>query len=483
MATTPLTRLRGVRFAVLAAAVLSLACFNLSYRLGQEAVNEWDEALYAVSAWESVTSGQWIATTFMGEIDYYNTKPPLNIWLIKLAFKAFGANLISLRMASAAAAWLTVLVLLVWTRRKFGAAVSLLSSLVLATTFGFIYIHAGRSANTDALFALLVLLTVVTLVAEDTQPWHRVLLGPILAGVFLLRGMAILMPLTIVAIVLIAGRRQARRRPWLPSGLAALLFLLPVGSWAIARYWFDRWEFFSRLVGYDFVERSVRSIEGHGGGPLYYLDILQRHQYDWLAAAALALLLHPIPRARILAALSRWRDDRLTLTLVAWGTATLLVPTLMQTKLSWYLNPFYPLFALGVGAALSRALGALGAVSRPRLVALTVAAPVVLGVAEARLLWYSFNYRDLSLSEQGLLMAERSSLAGARLLLSEFNRSGIFVASAVVGAVPERLPEACCLASGSRAGDYLLLEVEAPAAQFELVQSRGSHRLYRRRDD
>ena len=28
---------------------------------------------------------------------------------------------------------------------------------------------------------------------------------------------------------------------------------------------------------------------------------------------------------------------------------TVLIPTLMQTKLAWYLNPFYPLFALLVG--------------------------------------------------------------------------------------------------------------------------------------
>ena len=97
-----------------AAAALGLAAFNLTFRLGSEVVSEWDEALYAISAWEMGRSGNIVATTLLGTLDYYNTKPPLNIWLIAGSFKAFGINLFSLRVVSASAAWLTVLVLLLW---------------------------------------------------------------------------------------------------------------------------------------------------------------------------------------------------------------------------------------------------------------------------------------------------------------------------------------------------------------------------------
>src|SRR5712671_1771091 len=97
-------------FTTLAVLVLALAAFNLTFRLGREVVTEWDESLYAISASEMVTSGHWIGVTYFGELDYYNSKPPLNVWLIALAFKAFGTNLWSLRLASAGCAWLTVLV-------------------------------------------------------------------------------------------------------------------------------------------------------------------------------------------------------------------------------------------------------------------------------------------------------------------------------------------------------------------------------------
>src|SRR6188472_2907303 len=74
----------------LAALTLLLAALNIGYRLDREVVTTWDESLYAVSAAEMVRSGNWLVTTFQGDVDYYNTKPPLNIWLIATSFKLFG---------------------------------------------------------------------------------------------------------------------------------------------------------------------------------------------------------------------------------------------------------------------------------------------------------------------------------------------------------------------------------------------------------
>ena len=76
-----------------------------------------------------------------------------------------------------------------WVRRAVSPVIALLASLILATSFGFLYDHSGRNANTDALFTLLVLLTVVTLWAADQRLWRLVWLGPISAACFLLRGM------------------------------------------------------------------------------------------------------------------------------------------------------------------------------------------------------------------------------------------------------------------------------------------------------
>ncbi len=482
-----------------AVAVLCLAAFNLTFRLGSEFVTEWDESLYANSAWEAVHNGNWIGTTFMGALDYYNTKPPLNVWLIALSFKAFGVSLISLRAASTLSTFLTVLVLQIWARKCFGSLVALLSSLVLSTTFGFFYLHSGRSANTDAPFTLFMLLTVVTLWAETRRPWLRVWLGPLLAATFLLRGMAVLMPLALVVVVLVMrrdrkavedaapGLTEGPRRGaiiWLPTLVAIVLSVAPVAAWAIARFRVDKWRFFERMIMYDFVSRSVESLEGHGGGPLYYLNILQKHQYDWLLVAVVAWLVFPVPWRQLRGMLSRERDpEGLRRLLAAWAGVTLVIPTLMLTKTPWYLNPFYPLFALCVGIIIARSfsLSTSRVVPRRRLQVLSGVLLAMLVLAETKMLWYSFSFRDVNLSDQGLILAERRQLTGQRLCRNRQSRAAIFVATAVVGAEMLQTEELAEFLRDSRPGDYLLCTNPCDSPELHLVRTNGQYFLYRRR--
>src|SRR5689334_14450467 len=112
---------------MLAGAVLAVAAFNLSFRIGHEMVQVWDESLYAISAGEMLASGNWIGTTFLGSLDYYNSKPPLQIWLVALSFKTFGAGLVSLRVPAMVCAWLTVAVLVAWAWRAFGRGIAVVA--------------------------------------------------------------------------------------------------------------------------------------------------------------------------------------------------------------------------------------------------------------------------------------------------------------------------------------------------------------------
>jgi len=470
-------------YAAFAAGVLGLAFFNFAFRLGSEFVHDWDESLYGTSAWEAVRDGSWIGTTFRGELDYYNAKPPLMVWLIALAFKAFGTNLISLRLASAVSAWLTVAVLQRWARRCFGPFVALITSLVLATTFGFVHVHSGRSAATDALFTLFMSLTVVTLWAEEARPWRRVWLGPLLAGTFLLRGMAVLMPVALVATVATATRRP-REAFWKPTLAAAAVFLLLVAPWFVARYAVDGLAFFRPMFVQDFLVRSLRPIEEHAGGPLYYLDILQKHHYDWLLAGAVALLLLPLPWRKLRALATNWRDrDGLRVLLAAWAGCTLAIPTVMQTKTPWYLNTFYPMFAVGLALSLAPGL-ASARVSLPRWRAMTTLGAFLLALvlAEGKLIWYSFHYRDLRLSGQSLLLEERYQLRSRRVYMHPLARADWFVAEAVVGAAPQPALDRIGFFNASRSGDYLLGTETCDDPELKLVRTNGRQYLCRRFD-
>jgi 4-amino-4-deoxy-L-arabinose transferase-like glycosyltransferase len=472
--------------------VLCVAAFNLFFRLGREIVSEWDESLYAISAWEMGQTGDLVATTFLGTLDYYNTKPPLNVWLIALSFKAFGINLVSLRVVSAVSAWLTVAVLQHWARHAFGPAVALCTGLVLATSFGFVYVHSGRTAETDALFALLILLTVVALWAEEKQPWHRAWVGPLAAAVFLLRGMAVLMPLAIVLAVLVGRSQRGRQQPqgrhhWMmsllspPTVTAAALFVVPVGAWAVARWRLDEWKFVDRLFNYDFVARSITVIEDHPGSPLYYLDILQKHHYDWLVAGVVALVLFPIPLHRVRDRLVSFRhgDDGLGVLVGSWAVMTFLIPTLMRTKLPWYLNSFYPVFALAIASILARSLSQAWTKSPRRHRALLGSVIVTaLGVAEGKLLWYSFHDRDVNDSTQGLMLQEYARLRNHQVFQAHWDRAEIFVASAVVGAGRGSAAHVEAFRLESRPGDCLIAARNLSDPAMLLVRSSRRHALY-----
>src|SRR4051812_27796535 len=120
-------------YRLLACLTLSLAAFNLGYRLDREIVTEWDESLYATTASEMHESGHWLVTTYDRVPDYYNAKPPLNVWLIAISFHLFGVSLTSLRLASVLAAWITAAMLQWWCRRAFDAVTSLGAAVILST--------------------------------------------------------------------------------------------------------------------------------------------------------------------------------------------------------------------------------------------------------------------------------------------------------------------------------------------------------------
>jgi 4-amino-4-deoxy-L-arabinose transferase-like glycosyltransferase len=445
-------------YVALAALVLGLAAFNLTYRLDREFVTEWDESLYALSAWEMADRGDWIGVTMFGNFDYSNTKPPLNVWLLIISFKLFGRGLFALRLASALSAWLTILALVEWSRRRFDPFFALVAGAVLATTFGFFHVHSGRTANTDALFTLFVTLVVIVLSAEERRPWQRLWLGPALAGAFMTRGMAFLMPLTIVIIVDAVRRREWRQR-LAPTAFAVALFVIPVMTWAQARYRLDGWAFFAPMFEHDFINRTVRALDEHSGGPLYYLGILAKHQYDWLAVCVIAAIVCPRVwtnvRARLL---FTWGDNGLRSLIAAWAACTLLIPTVMATKVPWYLNTFYPLFAVAVAALVVYAFDQITKMPgvTARLGILTAAVLLGFAIAEAKLWAYSFGYRDLSHSAQGLLLAEADRLAGRRVYRDRFDRSATFVAG-IVGAELRPVSSYSEFLRVSRRGDFLLL--------------------------
>jgi 4-amino-4-deoxy-L-arabinose transferase-like glycosyltransferase len=466
------------RLAWAAAAALALAAFNLGYRLDREMLDVWDESSFATSALEMMTSGWSAATTFGGTLDYYNSKPPLNVWLITASFHAFGAGVVALRLPVVVCAWLTVLATQWWTRRTFGDRPALLATLVLATTYGLLYVHSGRTANADAPLTLAITLTVLAVWAARERPWMLVATGGLAAAAVLLKGpgaVAYLLP--ILAVDLLA---PPSRRRWQARVVAALAGLVPVALYVAARWRIDGTAFLLRMVEYDVVTRLQRPIDDHAGAWWFYLDVLQRHHYDWLVVLLAALWVAPPAAAQIRTWAGADPGRRHTLWLLAaWATATFLLPSAITTKTAWYLNGFYPLFAMLVALAVSSALDRLASGGRGhRRTAFVLLIALAAVVAESKLAWRSFRQLDLSRSPQELLLRQDDAIAGAAVFATGCPMPEAFLARRAGASCVEAPTTEAALAQ-ARHGDVWLGRAPVTHPTLRLVDANRGAWLYR----
>ncbi len=477
---------RAVR--ALTALAFVLATLHLAVRLDREMVDVWDESIYATSALEMRESRHWAVTTFQGAPDYFNSKPPLNVWLLVGAFDLFGVGLVPLRLPSALAAWLTVLVVFRWTRQVRGPAAAALAALVLATSYPFLYVHGARTANTDAPLALVVTLVFVTLWRARQHGRAAVWVGPLAAAALMLKGpgaLGFLLPM-LVADVVARVRSGPIDRGWLGRLIAGgVLGAVPVVAWAIARWRFDGWAFLGRLVAHDILNRASTGIEGHGEPLHYYGLVLLRHHYDWVVVTLAALALGPVVLRRAWAWASRDGDLHARLLVAGWLAGTLVVPTLVPTKLAWYLMPFYPGAAVLTALAVHdgwRSLRADGRAGRGTAVAALATLAVL--VVEGRIVYRSTVVITLDRSAQGLLVDHADVVRGARVFATACPFPEAFLARAAGGLCVEAR-DVTAARDSARPGDLWLDGVTAELTGADtLARNRGAslHRLRASRD-
>lgn len=64
------------------AATTLLTAFFCFWRLGADTILGFDEGRHAVNALEMYRNKDWIISTYNGEIDYFNLKLPLSMYMI-----------------------------------------------------------------------------------------------------------------------------------------------------------------------------------------------------------------------------------------------------------------------------------------------------------------------------------------------------------------------------------------------------------------
>ena len=328
--------------------VLALSYFPVFWRLDSSYLRLWDESRLAMNALEMSRNGNIIVTHFEGEPDMWNTKPPFLIWLQAISIKIFGINELAIRLPVAIAAFLTIISLFIFCARYLKNSIAgLLSSLILATTNGFIYYHVARHGEYDAVLILFTTLASLFFFIYSEAPAVKI------RYLYLFTAMLFLGIMTkgIAACI------------FLPALLMYSFFTLKIKKMLVSKHlYINVLLLVSMVFGYYFLRnaltpgyidavleneifgRYMEVNEGHRGDFWYYFNDMHDNTFmPWLyflLPAFFLLLFH-----------KKNRFIRLSMYLVLWIISFFLIMSYSETKLWWYIAPVYPVAALLIGVA------------------------------------------------------------------------------------------------------------------------------------
>ncbi|MBK7127905.1 MAG: glycosyltransferase family 39 protein [Crocinitomicaceae bacterium] len=161
--------------------LFTLIYFVVFARLGSFAFRPWDEAMFAVNAYEMSENGNMMVPTFDHEVDLRNTKPLLVTWVQVACIKIFGFSEWSIRFPSACAVFFSILVLFSFLKKYKDELFAWTAVLILMTSSGYLTYHTGRTGDADALLSFFLLAMVLNVLKFFMELKNKYVL---FAGVF-----------------------------------------------------------------------------------------------------------------------------------------------------------------------------------------------------------------------------------------------------------------------------------------------------------
>jgi 4-amino-4-deoxy-L-arabinose transferase-like glycosyltransferase len=328
-----------------------LAYFSLFHQLGKLSLRNWDEASYALNAWEMLETGEYINLYQFGKADFYNTKPPFAIWCMALSMKAGGIHETAVRLPAAFFGFLSVcwvFVFCLFYLKNYWAGVW--SACILMTSKGFVAEHAARTGDTDAILAFFILFYLTIFYAFIIKQKARYIwlcaAGMVLAC--LTKGIAGLQGLPALAVLAAVFSQWKSLLNSKHFYAAILVFIFIVGGYYLWRE-LKAPDFLSYVIKFEIGGRLHRQeyLNPESRGFFFYLQEFYYSQRWW--PWIFLLVLWPI--ALIVAHKNKSSMQWWYLVLAFCGLY--LAAGISSTKNFWYDVPLYPLLALVTGYCVS----------------------------------------------------------------------------------------------------------------------------------
>ncbi|MEG5001437.1 ArnT family glycosyltransferase [Microcoleus sp. B4-D4] len=340
------------RFSISLGLFVVACCCVFFINLGVAPVQMWDESRRAVNALEMAFNGNLLVTYFNGNPDMWGTKPPLLIWMIVLCMKIFGYNEFAIRLPAALSAMSTAIIIFIFASKYLkDLKISLVSGLVLITSYGFMGYHTGRSGNYDSVLVLWITIYSLSYFIylhsneQKTQNfyWSIATVTIILAA--LTKGIAAILPLP--GILLYTAYQKKMGKLLFSSRFYISLILF---SGVVLGYYFLREHYnpgyITSVLENEVGGRYLEAAENNTGPFWSYIDNLRKYRFiPWIYVFPFGLLISIFSFKKKLKNIGIFGFFYLI--------GYLLIISFAKTKLEWYDNPVYPIAALVIGVGIS----------------------------------------------------------------------------------------------------------------------------------
>lgn len=332
-------------------ALLSLVIYFIFFlRLDSSFMRPWDESYYAINAYEMGKAGNFLVPQFDGRPDFFNLKPPMEIWAEMIFIKVFGLNELTARLPSAICGALTSVLLFIFLKKNFNRIWAWSSFFVLVTSNGFVNFHTARTGEMDAMLTLFLFLNTIYLfhfVAGEKPDNKTVFLYWVfLTFAFLTKSFASLLfiPSHIALLFAFKKIRPLVTTPALFAGIV-LLVTTALGFFFLREQ--QQPGYLDAVLDLD-AGRMGKVVDGHNEPfDFYFNNLFLKRFSTWIGlfiiGTAFLFFKEKDKKIQVICNIS-----------IFSALIYLILVSLSATKLEWYDMPLYPFLAIVTGYGCSR---------------------------------------------------------------------------------------------------------------------------------
>lgn len=323
-------------------------CLIWFYALGARTLVPTDEGRYAEMAREMVATGDWI-TPRLNAIKYFE-KPPLQVWMTALAFKAFGLGEWQARLWTGLCGLFGILFTTFAASRVYHARIGLTAGLVLASSF--LWAGLGHINTLDMGLAGMMTLALGSLLlaqrpgidSGERRRWMLLCWAGMALSVMSKGLIGLVLPGAVLVFYTIVTRDWVIwTRLHLLQGL--LVFFALTAPWFVLVS-LQNPEFPHFFFIHEHFQRFTSKIHRRAGPWYYFIPILMLGILPWLTV---------LPKSLLLAARRRTGSYAPEKLLLVWVGFIFFFFSVSGSKLPSYILPIFPALAILLALALDQA--------------------------------------------------------------------------------------------------------------------------------